>query len=132
MIGEGRDVALIALGPVARQAVEAAEALKAAGIEATVAVVSSLNPSPEEDLAELISGVPLTLTLESHYRTGGLGTFVAEVIADHGLAARLIRCGVDDMPRGTTGTVEWLNALHRLSGTQVAEQVVRALQPSPR
>jgi transketolase len=132
MIGEGRDVALIALGPMARQAVEAAEALNAEGIEATVAVVSSLNPSPEEDLAELISGVPLALTLESHYRTGGLGTFVAEVIADHGLASRLIRCGVDDMPRGTTGTVDWLNALHRLSGTQVADQVVRALQPSPR
>lgn len=132
LIGSGRDVALIALGPMARQAVEAAELLAASGIDATVGVVSSLNPSPVADLADLIADVPLALTVESHYRTGGIGSLVAEVIADHGLDARLIRRGVEDMPRGSTGTVDWLNELHGLSAPKLADAVVRAVQPAAR
>jgi transketolase len=132
LIGDGEDVALIALGPMAREAVGAADRLQDAGVGATVAVVSSLNPTPADDLAELISGVRLAITIESHYSTGGLGTAVAEVIADRGLHARLIRAGVEDMPRGTTGTVGWLNDLHGLSAARVADAVVRALQPAPR
>ena len=52
---------------------------------ATVAVVSSFCPSPSDDIAELLDAVPLAMTLESHYLTGGLGSLVAEVIAEHGL-----------------------------------------------
>jgi len=132
LIGTGRDVALVALGPMARAAVEAAELLAQDGIGATVAVVSTLNPSPEEDLAELLSEVPLAVSVESHYVNGGVGTLVAEVIAECGLEARLIRCGVRDMPRGTTGTVQWLNDLHGLSGPRVADLVQNALQHSNR
>jgi transketolase len=132
LIGTGRDVALIALGPMARPAVEAAELLAQTGIDATVAVVSTLNPSPEDDLAELLSEVPLAVSVESHYVNGGVGTLVAEVIAERGLEARLIRCGVRDMPRGTTGTVQWLNDLHGLSGPRVADLVQNALQHSNR
>jgi transketolase len=132
LIGKGRDVALIALGPMAHQAVEAAGHLAESGIGTTVAVVSSLNPSPEEDLAELLSDVPLAVTIESHYVNGGVGTFTAEVIAERGLESRLIRCGVREMPRGTTGTVGWLNELHGLSGPRIADVVQNALQPTGR
>jgi transketolase len=132
LIGSGRDVAIVALGPMARQAVEASELLTAQGVHATVAVVSSLNPSPEDDLANLLSDIPLTVTVESHYVVGGLGSLVAEVIAEQGLDTRLVRQGVRDMPRGVTGSVGWLNDLHGLSGPKVADAVVRALEPAGR
>ncbi|MBE2317430.1 1-deoxy-D-xylulose-5-phosphate synthase [Solirubrobacter sp. CPCC 204708] len=132
LIGSGRDVALIALGPMARQATEAADRLNEADIGATVAVISSLNPSPEEDLAELLADIRLAVTIESHYVNGGIGTFTAEVIAEHGLDSRLIRCGVRDMPRGVTGTVGYLNEEHGLSAERIAETVQIALQPSGR
>lgn len=50
-IGDGRDVALVALGGMAATAVEAADRLAADGVEAAVHVVSSLNPAPVDDLA---------------------------------------------------------------------------------
>jgi transketolase len=128
-IGSGRDVALIALGPAARSAVEAGDRLAAEGIDARVVVVSSFNPSPVDDLAELIADVPLAVTVESHYVTGALGSLVAEIIAERGLDARLARCGVTAMPRGVTGTPDWLNDLHGLSGERVADVVTRALRP---
>jgi transketolase len=112
---EGSDIALIAVGPIVHEALEAADLLGLDGIDAGVALVSSFNPAPEEDLSELLRSVPLAVTVESHYRTGGLGSLVAEVIADHGLSTRLQRLGIEDLPRGRTGSQAFLEHRHGIS-----------------
>jgi transketolase len=127
LIGDGRHVAILALGPSAREAVDAAEMLAEEGIEATVAVVSTLNPTPVEDLAALLANVPLAVTVEGHYAVGGLGTVTAEVIADGALDCRLIRCGVKQMPRGLTGTRAYLDDIHGLTAAHVAGTARRAV-----
>jgi transketolase len=126
-IGDGDDLAIVALGNMARTAVEAAEELAHAGVAATVAVVSSFNPSPESDLADLLGRVPLALTVEAHYLTGGVGSFVAEVIAEHGLNCRLIRRGVATMPRGLTGSPDYLYEQVGLSASQLAHVATETL-----
>jgi len=118
---EGTDVALIAMGPIVGEALAAADALQSDGVSAAVALVPSFNPTPETELAELISGVDSVVTVESHYRSGGLGSVVAEVIADAGLGVRLRRCGVADIPRGQTGSQTYLEAQHGISASALAE-----------
>jgi transketolase len=125
LIGDGPDVALIAIGSVTREAQRAAEMLAEEGIAATVAVVSTLNPSPTEDLAELLGGVPVAISVETHYVNGGLGSLVAETIAEHGLSCRLIRAGVATVPRGLAGSQRFLEdrfglSAHRLAATAQA------------
>ncbi len=127
LIGDGDDLAIVALGNMARTAVEAAEELADAGVAATVAVVSSFNPSPESDLADLLGRVPLALTVEAHYLTGGVGSFVAEVIAEHGLSCQLIRRGVATMPRGLTGSPDYLYEQVGLSARQLAHVATETL-----
>jgi transketolase len=126
-IGDGEDVALVALGDMARTAVRAARELARRGISATVAVVSSLNPSPTEDLIELLEGVPLAISIEAHYTTGGVGSLVAEVIAENGIDCRLVRRGVAEMPRGVTGSPAYLYERAGLSADQVARAAAEAL-----
>ena len=126
-IGDGEDLALVALGNMAATAVEAADELARRGVSATVVVVSSFNPSPTRDLAELLSVLPLAVTVEAHYLTGGLGSFVAEVIAEHGLDCRLVRRGIAEMPRGMTGSPDYLYERCGLSPTQIAESAVASL-----
>jgi transketolase len=128
-IGSGSDVVLIALGAAAAEAVGAAEALRAEGLAATVAVVSSFNPSPTEDLVELLAGVPLAVSVEAHYVTGGLGSFVAETIAEAGLDCRLVRCGVRTMPTGESGSREYLQEQHGLSPAAIARATLAAAAP---
>jgi transketolase len=77
LIGEGSDVALVALGAAALEAVETSALLAGEGIEATVCVVSSFNPSPVEDLAALLGRVPVAISVEAHYVDGGLGSLCA-------------------------------------------------------
>jgi transketolase len=126
-LGSGEDVALIALGEMAATALRSSELLRELGIESTVALVTSLNPSPEEDLAELLGRIPLAVSIESHYVAGGVGSLVAEVIAEHGLATRLIRRGVREMPRGVTGSPAYLYERYGLSAGAVADAASLAL-----
>jgi transketolase len=123
----GADLALLAIGPIVDQALCAADRLAADGIEASVALVSSFNPAPESDLAELLSSVPLALTIESHYVDGGLGTLVAEVIAEHGIDTRLVRRGVSSIPRGLTGSQGFLEDVHGISASDITTTVASTI-----
>lgn len=128
LIGEGTDVAILTMGTVAAEGVRAAERLAEVGVNATVAVVSSFNPAPVDDLVALLETVPLAVTLEAHYATGGLGSFVAELMADRGLAGRLVRCGVVGMPSGRVGSQRYLHAQHGLDAESVVERSVAAMR----
>jgi transketolase len=129
---DGAEVAVIALGTMARQAMAAAAQLKESGIPADVAVAASIAPAPVEDLIELLSGASLAVTVEAHYSTGGLGSLVAEVIAEHGLGCRLVRRGVDRMPRGEIGSDEYLSERFGLSPDAISQAVIRELTVSQR
>ena len=65
LIGDGGDLAIVASGPIAAEAVEAARLLEDEGLAATVAVAASLAPAPVDDLHALLDSVPLAVTLEA-------------------------------------------------------------------
>jgi transketolase len=126
-VGDGEDVAFVAVGSCAREAVTAAQLLYAEGVHATVAVVSTFNPSPTADLASLLRRVPLVVSVEAHYPNGGLRSFVSEVIAEHECACRLVSRSVDEMPRAVTGSRESLFDRFGLSALPLADLVLREL-----
>jgi transketolase len=131
-IGNGTDVILVALGGMAANAVTAAGQLAANGIDASVLVVSSLNPAPVEDLVEALADARLALTAEAHYINGALGSTVAETIAEHGLNCRLVRAGVRATPIGNTGSRPHLYQQHALAPDQLTAAALAALgTPTP-
>lgn len=126
-VREGADAAILAIGSIAHEAVAAAEQLAESNIDVTVALVSSFNPSPVEEIAALLAEMPAVLTVEAHYRDGGLGSLVAETIAERGISCRLLRAGVDRMPAAETGSQAFLEDRHELSSRHLAKQLERAL-----
>jgi transketolase len=114
-IGSGGDLVLVTTGSIARNAVAAAEALATRGVDATVIVVASLAPPPADDLAEALERFDAAVTVEAHYVNGGLGSLVCEVVAEHGLACRVVRCGVRELEPGRSGSEAYLNETHGLS-----------------
>ena len=127
VIREGADLLMLATGPIASDAVRAAEELARCGVQATVMVVATLSPPPVEDLGPALAGFPLAITVESHYVTGGLGSLVAEVIAEQALACRLVRCGVRRSSEGRSGSDRWLASQHGLSVDSLVEVARRAM-----
>jgi transketolase len=126
-IRDGHDVAIIAMGPIATEALGAAELLAGQGVDCAVAVVASVNPPPSDELADLISGVRLVVTVEVHYLNGGLGSLVAEVVAERGLGVRLLRQCVRTMPNDVVGSQRFMQRLFGLSADQLAGTVVQEL-----
>jgi transketolase len=124
----GDDVALLAYGPIAGEAVRAADILEAEGISASVVVCASLAPAPVEDLVEVLGRVDTAVTVEAHYVTGGLGSLAAEIAVDHGLDVRIVRCGVLSMPSGATGSQAYLHEQHGLTAKQLATAARTALE----
>jgi transketolase len=117
---EGQDVVFIVTGAIAAEVVAASEVLASGGIETRVLLVASLQPPPEHDLVGALRLAPLVLTVEAHYVTGGLGSLVAETIAEHGLRCRLVRCGVRNTHE-RTGSAAYLAGIHGLLAEQLAE-----------
>lgn len=118
---------IAALGAVARDAAEAAEVLATEGIECTLVVVASVSPAPEQDLVDLLSDAQVAVTVEAHSITGGLGSLVSEVVAEHGLRVRVVRCGVRSCPDGVGGSEAFMNARHGLDAGSIAATARRAL-----
>ena len=92
---EGKDIALIANGDTVRLAVEAAERLAAKGIEARVIDMHTIKPLDIDCVNDCIDSCGKIITVEDHNIMNGLGSAVAEVIAESG-KGRLKRIGVQD------------------------------------
>lgn len=123
---EGDDVAVFASGGTVQGAVQAADALKASGIAARVINVPTLKPFDAEAVAkagrECKRGV---VTIEDHHVIGGLGSCVAEALAEAGVGARLHRVGVDGF--GESGSPEALYRKHDLDAPGIERRVRRFL-----
>jgi transketolase len=126
-IREGSDAAIIAMGPIAAEAVAAAELLMDKGLDCAVAVVATVCPAPVEDLAALLSGRRLAVTVEVHYINGGLGSLVSEVVADRGLGVRVLRQGVRSMPDTLVGSQRYMERSFGLTAGQLAGAVLHEL-----
>jgi len=132
VVREGDDVLWITTGAITSEVTAAAARLAQEGISSAIAVVASLAPPPIDDLVRLLQAFPAAITVEAHYRTGGLGSLVAEVIADRGLTCQLDRCGVETMPRGQVGSQRFMQEQAGLSAEQLVRRATHVLKASCR
>lgn len=95
---EGKDVALVAYGSMVMPAMDAAENLKADGIEATVVNARFVKPLDEDAILKLAREFELIVTIEEAYLAGGFGSAVLELLEAHGLqdSVKVVRMGVAD------------------------------------
>ena len=92
---EGKDVTIIAAGLPVASAMEAAEKLAAEGIEARVIDMHTIKPLDEAAVLRAAKEIGKIVTVEEHSVIGGLGSAVAEVLAEQ-CPAKLKRVGVYD------------------------------------
>lgn len=93
---EGDDVAILAYGTLVGPALAAADALGAAGIEATVVNARFAKPLDAERYLALAARIGRVLTLEEHVIAGGFGSAVSELFVERGAAVELEILGVPD------------------------------------
>jgi transketolase len=60
--------------------------------------------------------------------SGGVGSLVSEVVAEHGLDCRVVRCGVRTTPDGVVGSQQFLHRVHGLTSEALTDAALQALQ----
>lgn len=128
IVREGADFLFVCMGSIASAVVEAAEQLAEQGLDGTVAVVSSFNPSPAKDLCELLPRFPSVFTVEEHYLTGAVGSLVCETVAENRLPCRVVRLGIKSLSGKKLGRRNFMLEEQGLSADQIVARVLNTLK----
>ncbi len=125
ILRQGADVSIVALGSVVHEAVDAAALLAEQGIQAQVINLSSIRPLQRDVLLSALSGTQAVITVEEHNINGGIGSLVAEVLAEAGLGIALIRLGIGDGEYAAAGAREPTRALHNIDAAGIVAAATR-------
>ena len=117
----GSDVCIIAIGMMVHEARMAAKRLEEEGISVTVIDMFTLKPIDREAIIKHSKGKKLVVTAENHSITNGLGSAVAEVLAEE-CQTNLIRVGVKER-FGQVGTLEFLQEEYGLRAEDIYQAV---------
>lgn len=125
-VREGKDVTLIGSGMMTSQCVEAANLLAQSGIKARVLNMPTLKPIDVETLVKAAEETGGIVTAENHNVYGGLGSAVAEVLAEHA-PGLMMRVGIPDC-YGECGENVELLCKYGMSPQHIAEAAHHILQ----
>ena len=95
IVKDGKDVAIIANGLLVYEAIQAAQALEAEGIDAMVINMATIKPLDEELVLAAAKKCGKIITCEEHSIIGGLGEAVCAVLSEK-LPTPVKRIGVND------------------------------------
>ncbi len=93
----GKDATIISFGLVLRYAVEAAMRLEKEGVDVGVIDMHTLKPLDKQAILEAAAATGRIVTVEDHSVYNGLGSAVAETLADEGISCKLKRLGIPDV-----------------------------------
>ena len=95
VVRDGSDVAIIANGLMVYEAIVAAQALAAQGIDAMVINMATIKPLDEELVLSAAQKCGKVITCEEHSIIGGLGEAVCGLLSEK-LPTKVVRIGVND------------------------------------
>lgn len=122
LLKEGKDLCFVCLGSLmVNEALKAREALAAGGIDAGVLDVLTLKPLDEEAVLGQAAKTKALISCENAQIAGGLGSAVAELLAEHGCGCKFARIGIRD-EFGEVGTQDYLARRFGLTADKLVEK----------
>lgn len=121
VLREGKDITIIATGLCVSESLQAAELLKADGVDARVVNIHTIKPLDEELVIRCAKETDKIFTVEEHSILGGLGGAVAEALSER-QPTFLHRLGVKDV-FGESGPAKELLHKYELDAEGIAKQI---------
>jgi len=108
LLREGKDLCFVTLGSLmVNEALKAADMLAAEGIKASVLDALSLKPLDAEAVLKQARATGAIISIENHQIAGGLGSAIAELLAESSFGGKFTRIGIRD-EFGEVGTQDYL------------------------
>jgi transketolase len=124
-VRDGKDAALISTGCMLNNIVQAATLLSGQDVSTRVLSMPTVKPLDRDAVLAAAKDTGVIVTVEEHNIIGGLGSAVAEVLAEApGLDFRFRRMGVKDTFSHDVGNQEYLLKAHGLSVNDIVGTVL--------
>jgi len=131
-VREGGDVTLIATGGILFNTVQATEELAQQGIQARVLSMPTIKPLDSKAVLAAAQRTKAIITVEEHSVIGGLGSAVAEVLAESGNSHTTFRrIGIKDEFCQQIGSQEHLRGIYGLSVDGIIQVVQSVMEMIP-
>lgn len=115
-------LALLGTGVVVSDAVEAEKQLKGI-LNVSVYSVPRVKPLDLEGILRICRQNDYVITVEEHNIVGGLGSAVAEIIAENNVKARLSRIGMNDQFTQVVGSPSYLRHYYGLDSDGIVKRI---------
>ena len=121
VLKEGTDLTIVATGLCVNSALEAAEMLKADGVNAEVINICTIKPLDEELIVKSAKKTGKVVTVEEHSVIGGLGSAVCDALCK-AAPTPVYKLGVQDV-YGESGSAQALLEKYKLDGKGVYQSI---------
>ena len=130
ILKEGKDLTIVACGPLVYEALKAARHLHNKGIDCEVINSPTIKPLDEETILKSCKKTGKVITVEEHQIIGGLGSAVSELLIEK-MPVPLFRVGVQDK-FGESGKYEELLDKFKLSAKSIIIESEKLLADKPK
>ncbi len=121
-IKTGRDILFICCGPILKETHKAIDILSS-DYDCGLINIHSLKPLDTQSLAENFRNVNLIVTVEEHSIIGGVGSAIAEIIAQSNINVQLLMIGIPDVVTKRIGKRDYLLEKHSMDSKSIAKRV---------
>lgn len=125
-LNKGTDVTVIATGLLVERAIQAVELLKNEGISASLINMATIKPIDREIIIDAAKTTGCIVTAEEHNIIGGLGSAVAEVVAEE-CPVPVLGVGVEDT-FGKSGPALELLEIFGLNAQNIVAKAKKAIE----
>ena len=124
-LGEGIDATVFSTGVTVAEALKAQEELLKEGVDIRVVDVHTIKPIDKEMIVKCAKETSILLSVEDHNVIGGLGTAIADVLAEE-YPKKLIKLGINDC-FGKSGKAENLMEYFKIDSKSIEETIKEKL-----
>ena len=124
IVRQGKDITLIGTGSILKDILDVAEILSGKDIQARVINMHTLKPIDKEIILQAIDETGKIVTIEDHNIIGGLGSAVAEVVAESGKGVIFRRLGLEGFSIGY-GTYEQVKNRNGIGVEKVTNEIMK-------
>jgi transketolase len=125
---EGSDITLLTSGGILNDVVKAANLLQLQGVDASVVSMHSIKPIDKDAIILAAKETGGIVTVEEHNLDGGLGSAVAEICMDNGVAPKaFLRIGLEDRYSSIVGSQDYLKKCYSIDAASIVKKVLKLL-----
>jgi transketolase len=127
VLAQGRDVAIFAVGNMVFVAKQVIEKLSTHHISATLINMHTVKPLDMDAVREAAESHRAIFTVEEHNISGGLGSAVAEALAEANYRGVFKRIGVDGL-KDVVGNADHLRSVYGLSPEAIYSDILKTVE----